>query len=225
MDWTTENIKADLTWFYLSAPGECGVRSIQGGFEAQMASRALTERSDGAMHIRETRSSPKLTEMPEDLDAFLLRARADMSHMAPVTRARTIYHRLAQLTEHQRRVLEAQFGCTHVLGDVSLALACMQSAATEGHVAAMRAARDRHERKFAELKSKATKTNKPPTKGGKPAEKPKAKLTGGSTVRDFLKVLCEAAEAGQVLEHIIDEARKELAAALTSYAEAGRTTA
>jgi len=191
-----------------------------------MTARALSGRGEGTMHVKETRSSPGLAEMPEDFDAFLARATKDLSRLAPITRARCIYHRLALLTEHERRVLEAQFGCAHTLGEVSLALACMQAAAVEGHTAALKAARDRHERKFADQKRKATAAKPVPAKAPvKPADKPKPKLTGGSTVRDFLKVLCNAEESGAVLEQILEQARVELSAALDAYMRASRAAA
>ncbi|MFA5892110.1 MAG: hypothetical protein WDA27_14365, partial [Actinomycetota bacterium] len=81
MDWQSENVKGDLGWYYLSAPSECGVRSTQAGFESQMAARALSGKVDGTMHVKETRSSPHLAELPEDFDAFLERAVADLSRL------------------------------------------------------------------------------------------------------------------------------------------------
>lgn len=227
MQWSEENARIDLAWYFQSAPSECGIRSTQAGFEAQMDARSMTGKQDWTMmHVRGGRGAPKLSELPEDFDSFLERAQVDLSRLAPITRARGIYLRLSTLNERSRRVLEAQFGCSQLMGDVALSLCCLVPTARKGHLEALRETRDYQSRKLADQERRARLGHH-----GRPKPTPKVKnraerrMTGGSTVGDYLLSLCVIEDGRAVLDAILEEARTELRRAMAAYVEAGRKAA
>lgn len=222
MDWNTKVVELDLRWFFVEAAAACGVRSIQSGFEAAMDRLALcAPAEDGQIHLHETRGIPSHREAPEDLDAMIAEYASAQRALVPIARARAIFQRLTALEPNHRRTLELQYGCAHAMGDVSLSLVCAQHKAIEGHQRAESSARKELERRNLDL---ARRTAVGKILRGKPEIKPKSRrrLTGGSTVRDWIFFLCATEDGIEQLDAILAHARLELRAAIEAYVEAGR---
>jgi len=117
---------AELEWYFSgAAEADCGVRSVQGGFEAAMDKLAKTGRARGwewlpvgeADHpAHETRSTCSASwDAMERLDNR--RKKLDDAHR--------VYQRLQQLGQRDHAVLELHFGDAVRIHGVSLSLLCM----------------------------------------------------------------------------------------------------
>lgn len=205
MQWDIKNTESELRWFFQDAYADCGVRSSQGGFEAQMEARALVGRAEGpCMHVKESysrREDDCITE--RQLQAF--------------GKARKIYQRLNSLPSTTQRILEAQYGCTRCMGDISLTLASLQPAAISGHQSAVAASHAAYQRRLEDAERRKSLGQK---QRGKSQVKPKKRIPTSASVRDWLLFLCSNDEARVHLAPILDQARKQLKLALDAYLSA-----
>lgn len=236
-------IEADLRWYYRESDGQCGVRSIQAGFERQMEARALVGQVDG-MRVKETRSSnAEFDGLPESM-------------AVAARRASEVHQRLAAIGVVKARTLELAFSCDVPFGSVSADLASETAAAVAGYQAAQRAVaklmRDRMpSRKFTPsvrpkrylpgaMKPKiqdrwyfvnavAQESVKRRTRKSGSAEEParRSERTTGMTPRSWLAWLADEALRGgehelELQARIESQAKRRLEVALLAYREAGR---
>jgi len=136
----------DLTWYFGGgAEADCGVRSVQGGFEAQMNRMALAGKPEEAHEVwadgkptwveaqlpaKESRATAARFDLPigeEEAMAERILAQVEdrLGHRDSLARMARVYARLRQLDHHHHAVLELQYGDAIKVGGVSLSLLCM----------------------------------------------------------------------------------------------------
>ena len=108
--------ESELRWYFSDAASECGIRSIQGGFEAAMRRGYVDSGGPGTF------------DGPTD--------RA----VAAWGRYRRVWQRVDRCGIHERRVLELAYSAPESVRSVSLGLVAAQTSAVNGHGAAKGAA-------------------------------------------------------------------------------------
>jgi hypothetical protein len=201
MDWDSQNAARDLRWYFIESPGDCGIRSAQGGFEVQMEARSLVGKPGDGIHVKESYSRSEDDHITE-------------RRLECWGRARRIHERLSMLPPELQHVLEAQFGCVKSMGDISLTLASRQPAAKQGHLSAVSSARKALQRRQEDQQKRQALGQK---QRGKSQVKPKKRLEGTSSVRDWLLFICSSEDGREQLDAIIEQARAQLKLALDAY--------
>lgn len=179
----------DLSWYFQQAPGECGHRSAQGGFENAMNARALCGKAAGCMAIRET-----YTGAPD--------ADVDDRRLAAWERAREVYARLAQLTAGQRDTLAASYSGGGEVHGVPVSLLVATPTGLAGYRRAMLVSR--------RLVAKRRASGSPRGAQGLPM---------GITAVAWVLWLCSRPECGEVVEQMVTEAREMRDETTRAYAE------
>lgn len=106
----TSATELELIWYYNSAPAECGIKSTQAAIQAILESGVLSARGQASDQTERQAAARQ--------------------------RMRSVWRKLATLTERQRRVLETQYSDGAALDRISLGLCAIQPDAIDGHRAA-----------------------------------------------------------------------------------------